>query len=190
MANAIVSTVNPKARATPRKPIPRLGNAAARTALPHPPKTSQNVPRNSAAALLLKGMSRPPVTTRWTVTARLPATKPIRGMRKPQYLGWKYTPFGCRPQATMELAGFTRCDRVPLPHRARPTQSSHGGFRSHALCQDRRSRRRHWGALAHAARGRNRRRRYSAALSGHRPSRPSHRLPGPARLARNRVLYG
>src|SRR4051794_19630183 len=53
MANAIVSTVNPNARATPAKPIPRFGNAAARTALPHPPKTSQNVPINSAVALLL-----------------------------------------------------------------------------------------------------------------------------------------
>src|ERR1043166_7323529 len=48
MAKAIVSTVNPKAKATPTKPIPRLGNAAARTALPHPPNTNQKVPKNSA----------------------------------------------------------------------------------------------------------------------------------------------
>jgi hypothetical protein len=34
--------------------MPTFGNAAARTALPHPPKTSQNVPMNSAIALLLK----------------------------------------------------------------------------------------------------------------------------------------
>src|SRR5271156_4883910 len=50
MAKAMVSTVRPKARATPTKPIPRLGKAAARTALPQPPKTSQKVPKNSAAA--------------------------------------------------------------------------------------------------------------------------------------------
>src|SRR5262249_13033691 len=31
------------------KPIPSPGNAAARTALPQPPNTSQNVPVNSAA---------------------------------------------------------------------------------------------------------------------------------------------
>ena len=48
MAYAIVSTVNPNARATPTKPIPRFGNAAASTALPHPPRTNQNVPMNSA----------------------------------------------------------------------------------------------------------------------------------------------
>ena len=34
MAKAMVMTVRPKARATPRNPIPRPGNAAARTALP------------------------------------------------------------------------------------------------------------------------------------------------------------
>ena len=50
MAKAIVSTVRPKASATPTNPIPRSGNAAASTALPHPPSTSQNVPMNSAAA--------------------------------------------------------------------------------------------------------------------------------------------
>src|SRR5689334_16617816 len=56
MAYAMVRTVNPNARATPSRPMPTLGNAAARTALPHPPKTSQNVPINSAVALLLKGI--------------------------------------------------------------------------------------------------------------------------------------
>src|SRR4051812_1239221 len=48
----MVKTVKPKARATPANPIPKVGIAAARTALPQPPKTSQNVPRNSAAARL------------------------------------------------------------------------------------------------------------------------------------------
>ena len=48
MAYAIVRTVRPKARETPAKPIPSSGNAAANTALPHPPNTNQNVPTNSA----------------------------------------------------------------------------------------------------------------------------------------------
>src|SRR3954454_3415516 len=45
----MVMTVRPKASETPRRPIPTPGKAAARTALPHPPKTSQKVPMNSAA---------------------------------------------------------------------------------------------------------------------------------------------
>jgi hypothetical protein len=44
----MVITVRPKARATPRSPMPRLGNAADSTALPHPPRTNQKVPMNSA----------------------------------------------------------------------------------------------------------------------------------------------
>ena len=44
----LVITVRPKAKATPTNPIPNCGNAAARTAAPQPPKTSQNVPGNSA----------------------------------------------------------------------------------------------------------------------------------------------
>src|SRR5882672_2852630 len=44
----MVSTVRPNATATPCSPIPRSGKAADRTALPQPPSTSQNVPRNSA----------------------------------------------------------------------------------------------------------------------------------------------
>src|SRR6266480_3751395 len=44
----MVSTVRPKANATPTKPIPRLGKAAANTAAPQPPNTSQKVPKNSA----------------------------------------------------------------------------------------------------------------------------------------------
>jgi hypothetical protein len=45
---AMANSVSPKARATPVKPIPSLGKPAASTALPHPTKTSQNVPINSA----------------------------------------------------------------------------------------------------------------------------------------------
>src|SRR5262249_4793611 len=49
MAYAIVSTVRPNARDTPSRPMPTFGNAAASTALPQPPKTSQKVPSASAA---------------------------------------------------------------------------------------------------------------------------------------------
>src|SRR5262249_53128814 len=56
MANAIVNTVRPKANATPSNPMPTLGNAAASTALPHPPRTSQNVPKNSAPSFLPSDM--------------------------------------------------------------------------------------------------------------------------------------
>ena len=48
-AYAMVNTVRSNARDIPRKPIPNCGNAAASTALPQPPKVSQNVPKNSAA---------------------------------------------------------------------------------------------------------------------------------------------
>src|SRR5215510_9727291 len=56
MAYAIVSTVSPNANDTPRKPIPTVGNPAARTALPHPPRTSHNVPMNSAVSRLDSGI--------------------------------------------------------------------------------------------------------------------------------------
>ncbi len=62
IAYAIVSTVRPKASETPTRLIPMLKSVpcnlapttAARTALPHPPKTSQNVPMNSAAQRCLR----------------------------------------------------------------------------------------------------------------------------------------
>ena len=57
----MVSTVNPKAKLTPSKPMPTAGNAAARTALPHPPKTSQKVPMNSAVSLRDRGIMRGPL---------------------------------------------------------------------------------------------------------------------------------
>src|SRR5215510_13482313 len=44
----MVSTVRPKANDTPCRPMPTFGNAAASTALPQPPITNQNVPKNSA----------------------------------------------------------------------------------------------------------------------------------------------
>ncbi len=47
-AYAIVSTLSPNASATPAKPMPRLGNVAASTALPQPPSTNQNGPHISA----------------------------------------------------------------------------------------------------------------------------------------------
>src|SRR5215472_544029 len=58
IAKAIVRTDRPKAKATPSKPMPTCGKAAAKTALPQPPNTSQKVPRNSAADRLPKDMRR------------------------------------------------------------------------------------------------------------------------------------
>src|SRR5215213_11933750 len=54
--------MKPKARPTPRKPIPSwtwlsVKNSAARTALPQPPNTSQNVPINSAPSLATRDRS-------------------------------------------------------------------------------------------------------------------------------------
>src|ERR1700693_6138922 len=56
MANAMVRTVSPKASATPANLMPSVGNPAASTAAPHPPKTSQKVRKNSAMARLVSGM--------------------------------------------------------------------------------------------------------------------------------------
>src|SRR5438876_368085 len=47
-AYAMVRTLSPNASATPAKPMPRPGKAAASTALPQPPSTNQNVPHSSA----------------------------------------------------------------------------------------------------------------------------------------------
>src|SRR5215510_11791411 len=49
-AYAIVSTDKPNAKETPSRPMPTAGKAAASTALPQPPITSQSVPRNSAVS--------------------------------------------------------------------------------------------------------------------------------------------
>src|SRR5580698_5168282 len=57
MVYAMATMVSPKAKDTPSNPIPTCGNAAARTALPHPPSTSQKVPMNSAASFLVNGMA-------------------------------------------------------------------------------------------------------------------------------------
>src|SRR5574337_1925151 len=53
----MVNCVMPNASATPTKPIPNCGNAAANTAAPQPPKVSQNVPNNSAAQRLPRFMT-------------------------------------------------------------------------------------------------------------------------------------
>src|SRR3954466_15902573 len=58
IAYAIVRTVKPNANETPSNPIPTLGKAAESTALPQPPRTSQNVPISSAVSRLLSGMTR------------------------------------------------------------------------------------------------------------------------------------
>jgi hypothetical protein len=60
MANAMVMTVKPNASATPANPIPKPGKAAASTALPQPPKTSQKVPMNSAKHRFESDMDFPP----------------------------------------------------------------------------------------------------------------------------------
>src|SRR5271166_6182105 len=59
MAKAMVSTVSPKASATPANPMPSAGNAAASTAAPQPPKTSQKVPNISATQRLNKDIFVP-----------------------------------------------------------------------------------------------------------------------------------
>src|SRR6185369_1581150 len=56
----MVRTVRPNARATPSSPIPTSGNAAASTALPHPPNTSQKVPMNTAASFLMGRLPHEP----------------------------------------------------------------------------------------------------------------------------------
>src|ERR1700730_15827003 len=52
IAYAMVKTVRPNASETPTNPMPSVGNAAANTALPQPPRTSQRVPMNSATKRL------------------------------------------------------------------------------------------------------------------------------------------
>src|SRR5690349_5345175 len=47
-AYAITSTLRPKANATPSRPMPTVGKAAARTAAPQPVNTRAKVPTNSA----------------------------------------------------------------------------------------------------------------------------------------------
>src|SRR6185295_6380952 len=59
IAKAIVSTVRPNASDTPARPMPTSGKAAARTALPQPPSTNQNVPMNSAASFFDIGIHPP-----------------------------------------------------------------------------------------------------------------------------------
>src|SRR5665213_74985 len=61
----MVNTVRPNANATPRKPMPKPGKPAARTAAPQPPKVSQNVPKNSATMrrdMSLSMIPLPPAT--------------------------------------------------------------------------------------------------------------------------------
>jgi hypothetical protein len=49
----MVRTVRPKARATPKIPIPLSGIPAAKIALPQPPTTTQNVTKNSAKSFFI-----------------------------------------------------------------------------------------------------------------------------------------
>src|SRR6185369_9225375 len=69
----MVRTVRPKATETPSSPIPTPGNAAASTALPQPPRTSQKVPTNSAARRLESGSIR---SSPWLICRRLEQFEP------------------------------------------------------------------------------------------------------------------
>src|ERR1044071_7746409 len=71
----MLTTVKPKASDTPTKPMPISGNLAASTALPHPPKTSQKVPMNSAVSFFDNGMAAPSVE--WTIDGQT-VREPIR----------------------------------------------------------------------------------------------------------------
>src|SRR5262245_44237785 len=53
----MVRTLRPNANETPSKPIPSSGKLAARTALPQPPSTSQNVPTISATYFFMQPSS-------------------------------------------------------------------------------------------------------------------------------------
>ena len=52
----MVKKDKPNAMATPVNPIPKSGYAAAKTALPQPPKTSQKVPKNSEKKFFIINM--------------------------------------------------------------------------------------------------------------------------------------
>src|SRR5215467_12837999 len=83
MAYAMASKVRPKASDTPRKPIPKFGKAAASTALPQPPKTSPNVPRNSARALFLSGTDTSSFTCQPTAFTCQPTARADVHTRQP-----------------------------------------------------------------------------------------------------------
>src|SRR6185503_6416405 len=98
----MVTTVRPNATETPSSPMPTFGKAAASTALPQPPSTSQNVPMNSATMRMFRLMSLPlgsgtPSNTGqcWRV-ARSPTIRP-----------WSYVAAGLL-QADTGGAGDTR----------------------------------------------------------------------------------
>src|SRR6185436_8248227 len=79
-AYAPVSTVKPNASETPVNPMPTSGKAAASTALPQPPRTSQNVPMNSADSfanmphlcLLLEGVRGRSYACGWALSTPCP----------------------------------------------------------------------------------------------------------------------
>src|SRR5947208_10888379 len=87
----MVTTVRPKASATPTRPMPISGNFAAKTALPQPPKTSQKVPMNSAPSFFDSGMAEPPIDLRAMVKRQAAETVPVS-------LLWRLTP----PRETMK----------------------------------------------------------------------------------------
>src|SRR5712692_738127 len=80
MAYAMVRTVSPKASETPRNPIPTVGKAAESTALPHPPRTNQKVPRNSAPVRCARDMEHSFLQDeRWYRSRQLSHCAKLRG---------------------------------------------------------------------------------------------------------------
>ena len=105
----MTASPRPKARATPRSPMPYSGNLRANTALPHPPSTSQKVPKNSAIYAFMrssvqKGGSGEHGHTVGEVTIR------------------RAVPLGGRPLRPSRASGVRR----PVPPDPRHERSSRG----------------------------------------------------------------
>src|SRR5688572_12677530 len=99
----MVRTVRPKARDTPRRPMPTCGKAEASTALPQPPNVSQKVPIASAASFLMSiSMAASPYLDAFsepeTIVSVRPKnrvgpwsnTRPPRSAAEPAELGFRF----------------------------------------------------------------------------------------------------
>src|SRR4051794_11135368 len=82
----MVSTVRPKASETPKRPMPTWGKAAAMTALPQPPKVSQNVPIASATYFFVSILF-PPAHPGKISSLPVPSQSPVLGLTSLQVLG-------------------------------------------------------------------------------------------------------
>src|SRR6187549_3089764 len=106
----MVSTVRPNATETPSRPMPTFGKAAASTALPQPPSTSQNVPMNSATMRTFRLMSLPLGCSKPSNTAPC-----WRAGNNPAIRPWSYVLPGLL-QADARRAGDARRVRDLGPH--------------------------------------------------------------------------